>query len=167
MALDFLDMWKTTFGLWLENSLLILKVTFKFAQLTAVVLAGRWGDVTNAGGELAFPLMWWVPGTITGTAAVARVLTASAGTMQAHLPLFGLPTRCSGLAAAFRDRRSQDIRLCFSGPVDSFTKEEFIDLAHHSWVFLTTKTKRNNITMDSEQCSFFLNIDLLSSIVYL
>lgn len=127
---------KTIFGVWFENSLLVLLKWYSnfpdiLSTLTAVVLAGRWGDVTNAGGELAFPLMWGVPGTITGTAAVARVLTASTGTMQAHLTLFGLHTRCSGLAAAFQDRRIRDIRLCFYGPVESCGEEQFRDLARY------------------------------------
>lgn len=113
------------------------------STLTAVVLAGGWGDIANAGGKLAFPLMWGVSRTIAGTAAVTWVLTASAGTMQAHLPLFDLHTRCSGLAAAFQDRRRLNIPLCFSGPVDSFilytmtqphiavhTEDEFPDIWH-------------------------------------
>lgn len=76
---------------------------FSPCTLTTVVLAGGWGDVTNAGGELAFSLMWGVPGAIAGAAAVTWAVTTSTGTMQAHLPVFSLHTRCSGLTA-FQDK---------------------------------------------------------------
>lgn len=64
------------------------------------MLAGGRGDVANARGELAFSLVRRVPGAIAGAAAVTRAVKTSAGTMQAHLPVFGLQSRRSALAAA-------------------------------------------------------------------
>lgn len=121
------------------------------------MLAGGWGDVADAGGQLAFSLMWGVPGAVAGAAAVTWAVTASTGTMQAHLPLFCLDSRRSGLTAAFQDKSILNIPLSSSRPQDIFMSlllsyydtqahwflverlKSFTDVVHTTAVHLLTK----------------------------